>query len=292
MVYSNNIASLLRNGTSIILKPIRNDDLWKAIPELYQEHEEIIPAERGFWRVNYRNNFAVPNFISDEQTPPTDGFCAVYTRGIPHTLFVGSSPSNENVNIKSVAKKSIDVLTRKVLEPPRFYSSVPRLLNEDDGQFYALGRTLLLGTIATSYLALQAGPEFPSFVDFLKINAVGGAGSIATGMIFQIFGLSIGSSVDKWRIKDIPTEAHDYLYGQDAEDEVISEHRKVKEEIRKNRLYFTMLDAHPKLSKEDFAKIYRTMGSIDIRKVSETKDKLNSISQNKIPLDYLVDTFS
>ncbi len=249
--------------------------------EVYPEESERIDTRKGAWTIYSRYNFKIPYLIPRQQDS-SNGFCAVYEQKDDlKTLFSGDLiPTNISLTQESI-KKTIDVLTKEVLEQRKFISWPPRTLVEYNDAGFVLGpvgKAFIAGLglcFVNELIALNL-PEYKTLLervnDYAGVNVLGTDFTffatmslipLAFGASFITKKLKLGQRADKHRLKHLPEVAGEYKYGDEALDQIVDEAELFKTEQSKIKIYSELEKEGVNISKEFFTGVYNAFSSMD-----------------------------
>ena len=303
-----NIAKLVRNSECFLFDYLRVQELSpgviRSIADLYGTPIKSIGTKKGKWHVHERKGFSVPFFLEEERVEPSDRFCAVYERkGKPTTLFLG------DLEERTIVDKTVEELSKKVLEQRRWFAWPLRKLVEENDKNYGISRGFSFAVMVPSVLlvdgvvSIMSGNNYQGMFNYFKsfefsplvsgmIMMGSFAGLLAPSVILGRFGEKIGSLADAKRVKNLPQQALSFLYGQEAERFVFDENVTSQDELRKTELYERLSGSGVNVSKPCFAEVYYMMQTVNRDNIGTLNEYLKQNKVESVPLEKVVNVFS
>jgi hypothetical protein len=257
-----------------------------SVDILYPDTLRTIKKDQGSWVVHERFGFKIPYFI-ERKKDSSSGFCAFYKKKDKfgeeevRTLVLGEFPGNVYSDIEGFVDKTIDILTKNVLEQRKWFSWPPRTFVQDNAPNYCIGNGLKAGLLVSiavlSYdiLANSKGLNFADMAErtkewwghplFLLIGTTLCCGFLGGGMTGAILeNLGISKRADNKRIKDLHEAVKEnFKFGFNASSALSAEKQLVLDETKKTRLYSAARDASVTLEKPYFEHVYNAFKTMD-----------------------------
>ena len=271
-----------------------NRETAEKIPSLYPVNSGTIKTRKGSWDIYTRTSDPVPHFLEQEENIFQPGFAAVYKReGKPLSFVTGESVDTDTIN------KSLRTVSRKMAEQRWLFSHPLKSLNEEYGFQAGIKWGLRIMILLTVFVIFDLFliPNYPeALAQGLAISFLGGdaAGLDFSGyqslvlriitplfgeenlylaysiyslaaffiipiLIFTVWTEIAGKRADKLRMKKLPAQALDFLYGFEAQKALNIEYARLLEEEKKGRFYQQLSGLGLKVSKEEFQRLYVEM---------------------------------
>ena len=250
----------------------------KHIHDLYPGEPEELKTRKGFWKIYTRKQFSFPLFDKEKKTEMKDGFIAVYYRDIssPETGVLGTV--SDSRKIQNLVRK----ISEKILEQRFLASMPAKSLTSENGLAFGIRVGFIFAIIIGVFVLFDCFliPNHPDAImkglsiSFSDGNWDGGnlyaytsitrriinavlpaglrflAGSLYTVVILfvlpiLVFGIVYefaGKKADKKRMRAIPADCGESVFGTQVFEALSEEYDKIQKEEKKRKFYDKLKD--------------------------------------------------